>query len=245
MWWRPLPHRLVQRPLHEFSRGRTVLHRRGPGWLQDLAGRPPGRFSGRGSGLRGPGSDAPPHSHPLQCPDRPPRSGERMGAPCAGPPQSHPGRRCAACARYHGRQRTFHRPVCGMAAGASRGVWPNRRPPQDIVVVAQRGRSGAQECGLRPVPGAGGQPCLAGQVDAQGDADFPGGHLQHDGSLWQWRTWRSAARHLLGREGLFTVSFRPWRRYFRPDFHPGQDESALAERWLQDNAARFKLVGAR
>jgi uncharacterized protein len=70
-------------------------------------------------------------------------------------------------------------------------------------------------------------------------------NLQHDGSLWQWRTWRSAARHLLGREGLFTVSFRPWRRYFRPDFHPGQDESALAERWLQDNAARFKLVGAR
>lgn len=69
-------------------------------------------------------------------------------------------------------------------------------------------------------------------------------NLRRDGRLWRWNTWRSAARHLLGREGLFTVSFRHWRDYFSPDFHPNQQSSDLANQWLHDNASSYKVVGA-
>ena len=69
-------------------------------------------------------------------------------------------------------------------------------------------------------------------------------NLWRDGSLWQWSTWRSAATHLLGREGLFTTSYKHWRDYFKPDFHPSQQDSDLASQWLRDNAASYKVVGA-
>jgi predicted metal-dependent hydrolase len=69
-------------------------------------------------------------------------------------------------------------------------------------------------------------------------------NLQRDGSLWRWNTWRSAARHLLGRDGLFTASFKHWRQYFNPAFHPNQHGSELADQWLQDNASSYKVVGA-
>jgi predicted metal-dependent hydrolase len=69
-------------------------------------------------------------------------------------------------------------------------------------------------------------------------------NLQADGTLWRWSTWRSAARHLLGKGGLLSSSFAGWRRYFRKDFHPSQDHSELSVRWLQDNASAYRRVGA-
>lgn len=69
-------------------------------------------------------------------------------------------------------------------------------------------------------------------------------NLRADGTLWHWSTWRSAARHLLGREGLLRTSYRPWKRYFREDFHPGQQHSDLSARWLATNTGRYTRVGA-
>ena len=68
-------------------------------------------------------------------------------------------------------------------------------------------------------------------------------NLRADGTLWRWTTWRSAARHLLGRDGLLRTSHAPWKRYFRRDFHPNQQHSDLSERWLEANAQAFVRVG--
>lgn len=69
-------------------------------------------------------------------------------------------------------------------------------------------------------------------------------NLRADGTLWRWSTWRSAARHLLGREGLLRTSYGPWKHYFRRDFHPNQHDSELSRRWLADNAQAYVRVGA-
>lgn len=69
-------------------------------------------------------------------------------------------------------------------------------------------------------------------------------NLQRDGTLWQWSTWRSAGRLLLGGEGLLRRSFRPWLAYFSRDFHPSQQDSDRSANWLRDNAALFKAVGS-
>jgi hypothetical protein len=68
-------------------------------------------------------------------------------------------------------------------------------------------------------------------------------NLRRDGTLWRWSTWRSAARHMLGREGLLRRSFSPWRAYFRRDFHPSQQSSDLSGNWLRDNTDLFTRVG--
>lgn len=68
-------------------------------------------------------------------------------------------------------------------------------------------------------------------------------NLRRDGTLWRWSTWRSAARHMLGREGLLRQSFKPWRAYFQPDFHPNQQSSDLSADWLRDNATQYTRVG--
>jgi len=67
-------------------------------------------------------------------------------------------------------------------------------------------------------------------------------NLRHDGALWQWRTWTSGARFLLGRDGLLRQVFRPWRAYFAPDFHPRHQDAGLAEHWLREHAAQFAVV---
>ena len=69
-------------------------------------------------------------------------------------------------------------------------------------------------------------------------------NLRRDGTLWRWSTWVSGTRHLLGREGLLRQSFRPWRAYFRHDFHPSQQHSELSARWLTENANAYTPVGA-
>lgn len=68
-------------------------------------------------------------------------------------------------------------------------------------------------------------------------------NLRADGTLWRWSTWRSAARHLLGREGLLRTSYGPWKQYFRRDFHPNQHHSDLSRRWLADNEHAYVQVG--
>ena len=69
-------------------------------------------------------------------------------------------------------------------------------------------------------------------------------NLHHDGTLWKWSTWKSAAGFLFGQRGLVRETYKPWREYFRKDFHPNQQESDLSRRWLADNIAQFSLVGA-
>jgi predicted metal-dependent hydrolase len=67
-------------------------------------------------------------------------------------------------------------------------------------------------------------------------------NLRTDGTLWQWRTWKSAAHHLFGAQGLVRQTFGAWRDYFRPDFHPGQHDGAASGQWLADNQARYQPV---
>ncbi len=68
-------------------------------------------------------------------------------------------------------------------------------------------------------------------------------NLRRDGTLWRWRTWASAARHLFGRRGMVRQSFGPWRAYFRRDFHPAQQDAAASREWLRANAAQYVPVG--
>jgi len=69
-------------------------------------------------------------------------------------------------------------------------------------------------------------------------------NLHHDGTLWKWSTWKSGASYLFGKRGLVRQTYRPWRDYFRPDFHPNQHDSTASQRWLVDNRAQFTPVGA-
>lgn len=68
-------------------------------------------------------------------------------------------------------------------------------------------------------------------------------NLRADGTLWRWSTWRSAARHMFGRDGFLRANVSPWKRYFRRDFHPNQQHSDLSARWLEANAQAFTTVG--
>jgi predicted metal-dependent hydrolase len=68
-------------------------------------------------------------------------------------------------------------------------------------------------------------------------------NLRQDGTLWQWRTWTSAARTLFGAQGLVRRTYRPWRQYLRRDFHPSQQDSELSSRWLTEHHAAYALVG--
>lgn len=67
-------------------------------------------------------------------------------------------------------------------------------------------------------------------------------NLRHDGQLWRWRTWKSGASFLFGREGVVRRTFGPWRAYRRPDFHPSQQDATRAERWLAENAQAYRVV---
>jgi hypothetical protein len=69
-------------------------------------------------------------------------------------------------------------------------------------------------------------------------------NLRRDGLLWKWSTWRSGWSFLFGERGLVTQTWRPWKEYFRRDFHPDQQDSSASRRWLQENSERFVPVGA-
>jgi len=69
-------------------------------------------------------------------------------------------------------------------------------------------------------------------------------NLKNDGTLWKWSTWRSAASYLFGKRGLVRLTYRPWRDYFRRDFHPRQQDSSSSQRWLAEHANQYVPVGA-
>jgi uncharacterized protein len=69
-------------------------------------------------------------------------------------------------------------------------------------------------------------------------------NLRNDGTLWKWSTWTSAASYLFGKRGLVRQTYKPWRDYFRRDFHPSQHDSSTSEKWLVDNRAQYTPVGA-
>lgn len=70
-------------------------------------------------------------------------------------------------------------------------------------------------------------------------------NLRSDGTLWNWSTWKSAGSYLFGKKGLVRLTYRPWKQYFRSDFHPSQLESDAARRWLSTNSGQYLVVGAQ
>ena len=69
-------------------------------------------------------------------------------------------------------------------------------------------------------------------------------NLRRDGTLWNWATWKSAASFLFGRRGLIRLTYRPWRDYLRPDFHPSQQDASESRRWLAEHRDQYTTVGA-
>jgi predicted metal-dependent hydrolase len=69
-------------------------------------------------------------------------------------------------------------------------------------------------------------------------------NLRRDGTLWKWDTWKSAASYLFGPRGLIRQTYKPWREYLRPDFHPSQQDSSPSQRWLAEHSDRYTPVGA-
>ncbi|MED5619400.1 metal-dependent hydrolase [Ideonella sp. BN130291] len=68
-------------------------------------------------------------------------------------------------------------------------------------------------------------------------------NLRHDGLLFKWSTWRSGFSFFFGRGGLVRECFKPWRGYFRRDFHPSQQESGRSQQWLREHAGQYTVVG--
>jgi predicted metal-dependent hydrolase len=69
-------------------------------------------------------------------------------------------------------------------------------------------------------------------------------NLRRDGTLWKWSTWESAGSYLFGKRGIVRQNYKPWREYFRTDFHPGQQDSSASGRWLSENSGAFAVVRA-
>ena len=70
-------------------------------------------------------------------------------------------------------------------------------------------------------------------------------NLYHDGTLWQWRTWVSAAGFLFGKRGLISCMFKPLRAYTQEGFHPRQLNNTLSVDWLNANQTSFVEMGSR
>jgi len=68
-------------------------------------------------------------------------------------------------------------------------------------------------------------------------------NLWHDGSLFHWSTWKSAAQLLFTNDGMIRGNCAMWRAYLAPDFHPRQQDTSMSAQWLRDNADRYALVG--
>jgi len=75
-------------------------------------------------------------------------------------------------------------------------------------------------------------------------------NLWHDGTLFRPGTWWSAVTYFWGRNGAIWHTAKPLMAYFRRDFHPDQEISAvpeqqtrgMAQRWLKDNEKSFRVV---
>ena len=68
-------------------------------------------------------------------------------------------------------------------------------------------------------------------------------NLRQEGALWKWSTWKSGFSFLFGKRGLITLTYRPWKAYFRRDFHPAQQDSSASVRWLREHGDKFVPVG--
>lgn len=69
-------------------------------------------------------------------------------------------------------------------------------------------------------------------------------NLRRDGSLFRWHTWTGAWTFLFGRRGVVAPTYRAWREYLRPDFHPGQQDAAESRRWLAEHRDSYTPVGS-
>lgn len=68
-------------------------------------------------------------------------------------------------------------------------------------------------------------------------------NLWHDGSLFNWSTWKSGARLLFAKDGMIRGNVGLWRDYLSPGFHPSQHDASRSRQWLLENAAQFSVVG--
>jgi uncharacterized protein len=68
-------------------------------------------------------------------------------------------------------------------------------------------------------------------------------NLRQDGTLWKWSTWKSAGSYLFGKRGLVRLTWRPWREYFRRDFHPSQQDATASVTWLREHSDQYVQVG--
>lgn len=56
--------------------------------------------------------------------------------------------------------------------------------------------------------------------------------LRRDGQFWRINTWRDGLRFLLGKQGMLRQIWPAYKDYFRPDFHPWQqDTRKLLQQW--------------
>lgn len=69
-------------------------------------------------------------------------------------------------------------------------------------------------------------------------------NLRREGQLWRWRTWAAGASFLFGRGGLVRCTFKPWRDYFRADFHPEDHDAQASRDWLAANRSAYEPVGS-
>lgn len=68
-------------------------------------------------------------------------------------------------------------------------------------------------------------------------------NLWHDGSLFKWNTWHSAAKLLFAKDGMIRSNYALWSAYKAPTFHPRQQDISRSVQWLHDNRERFAVVG--
>ncbi|ASU39503.1 metal-dependent hydrolase [Herbaspirillum sp. meg3] len=70
-------------------------------------------------------------------------------------------------------------------------------------------------------------------------------NLWRTGSLFKPSTWWSAATFLFGRKGSVWCMSLPLMQYFRPGFHPDDDDNRhLAAQWLKTNEHAWRRIGA-
>lgn len=68
-------------------------------------------------------------------------------------------------------------------------------------------------------------------------------NLWHDGSLFQWSTWKGAFTLLFAKDGMVRGNAAVWRAYKSPNFHPHQQDTSLSLRWPHDNREHYTVAG--
>lgn len=67
-------------------------------------------------------------------------------------------------------------------------------------------------------------------------------NLRRDGTLWRLSTWRSGMQFLFGPDGLVRHTLPAWRAYRQTGFHPSQQDSQAAARWLAGHSDQYLAV---